>query len=1020
MADEIQAVLKLEDGQFTAGLERAGIALKRFEAGSEGTFSKLGEIQNRLKGIDFSAAFDGAADAGRQLSDLARSGAGVIGGFLRASSEAEKFRITLNKLEGSSVAGAAAFDKLQTFAGTTTFELPGVVQAGVQLRTYGQSIDRFLPLAGDLASVFNRDISDAAQALGKALAGSQDGIQILQDSFGITKRELVAAGATMKSGGGIAVDTAADLEKLAKAIQKVANQKGFTGAQKDQLNSLTGQYSQLSDAVTKLQTAFGDALAPTVKQVVVSLTGLLNKFNEMSPKTKELAAKGLAVGTALAGIGGAALTAGAVIGQGVIGIQKMGEVLGKLPGAAGLASRSLGLARAAAVGLATPLGAIIAVVAGVAVGFHQYTESIKENTAQTEAWLKLAERVGSFARDAGSLFGKTAQEIVAAGTSYEEATRALLVAQQNLELAQKEFGDGSDQAKRWQSEIDNLRTARNEINQNRAATQKAAQAAKDSADAYAAGAEERKKAAQEALKGELHALNTTKKSDEERLAALQHLADRYSELGDERKSLELEIFNLQQKVDQSAIQRAQERLALEKRAIDLRLAGLQDQAKAGLDVDKQSAQAIKDRARAEEAAIRSKLKTDLAAEKNPEGRANLERAAQLDLAQARQEEQRALQAIEAEGAARALTALKEQAQLDRDRLGLQKDAVDQRIEGLRREQEMGRDVHEELKAAILERQKLAQQAAQKTFQVQLADEKDPGRRRQLERNFGLEQSNQNTADRRELEDLEKGAADAARDRALEQIDLEQSIIELREKALRDQLDAGKKVEASLKQAILDRLALTEEEIRVRADAARAATSDSRELALIEQQTQGLISEARRNAKKEVDSITGALKEQKAAQDALAGPGDIQSFEQFLQGQAAQFGIEATRKRIAQQTAANRSSFSAPATPELPRAEQVRRVIATPDQSKVLATREDGRARAQADAQVEAQARFEKQKAATAGPAPVGRVEVLVGVDPQRGTIEITDTDTEVTANGRGSSFELVAGTLSPRANTGSF
>ncbi len=1005
MAEKLQAELILEAGKFEAGIKRAEGAMERFQLTSEGAFSRLDSLQASLSRIDFSAAFDGAADAGRQLSELARTGAGLIGGFLGAANEAEKFRLTLGKLEGSAAAGEATFKKLAAFAGTTTFELPGVVQAGVQLRTYGQSVDRFLPLAGDLASVFNRDIPDAAQALGKALSGSQDGLQILQDSFGITKRELLAAGAAMKSGGGIALDTSSDLEKLAKAIEKVAAAKGFTGAQAAQLETLSGRYSQLSDAVTKLQTSLGEALAPSAKVVVDRLTELVNQFNELSPATKELAAKGLAAGTVLLGIGGAALTTGAVIGQGVIGLQKMGEVLGKLPGASGLASRGLGLVRAAAVGLATPLGAVIAVVAAAAVGFHAYTESINENTAQTEAWLKLAERVGSFARDAGKLFGKSAGEIAASGASYEEATRALLVAEQNLELARKEFGDGSEQAQRWEREAANIRAARNEINLAETAHEKAAIAAKANADAYAAAEAEMADAARGRLKDELHVMKVTEQGDEERLAALQRLADRYSFLGEERKALEVEIFQLQQKVDQAAMQRAQERLELEKRAIDLRLAGLRDQAAAGRDVAKQTAQAIKDRAKTEDAAIRNRLKNELAGETNPSARANLEQKAQLDLAEAKQNTERALQALEAEGAARALAALKEQAQLDAERLSLQKDAVDQRIEGLRREQDLGRDVAAELKAAILERQKLAQQAAQKAFEVELADERDPGRRRQLERNFGLQQGNAQAEHQRELEDLEKSAADAARDRALEQLDLEQSIIEMREKGLRDELEAGKSVEAALRQTILDRLALTEEEIRVRAEAARAATEDAREQALIEQQAQGLIAEARRGAKKDIDSITGALEQQKAAQEALEGPGpgDIQTFEQFLEGQASQFGIGATRARIAEQRKNNRAN----AAPSFP----------GPGPSGLSLPADPARF-----APPKAPTITPDQAARTIGRQPVSlnaKVEVVVSVDPKTGKLLAREEKREVTANGRGSSFEDAAANMSPRGNLGS-
>jgi len=116
--------------------------------------------------------------------------------------------------------------RFQELAQVTPFSVSDITEAGVVLRSFGMDAERFLPVAADLAATFDRQVPDAARALGKALNGSQDGITQLQDSFTIMKRDLQAAGAEVKSTGAILAETTGQQEALANAIEQVAGKFG--------------------------------------------------------------------------------------------------------------------------------------------------------------------------------------------------------------------------------------------------------------------------------------------------------------------------------------------------------------------------------------------------------------------------------------------------------------------------------------------------------------------------------------------------------------------------------------------------------------------------------------------------------------------------------------------------------------------------------------------------------------------------------------------------------------------------
>lgn len=369
----------MEAKELKSGVRQANAALDNFEATTSKVFNRFGEIANaNIEKVNSQLSELKNIEVGQQLEDFASRGTATVRSFLTAASQVEQFRLTLTTLTGSAAEAEQELSKLQQFAGATPFELKNVVEAGVQLKTLGADVDRFLPLAGDLASVFNRDISDSARALGKALSGSQDGIQVLNDSFGITKRELKEAGAVMKSSGAIALDSQADLRALADAIEKVAQQKNFAGAINDQLQSLQGNTSQLSDAAFKLAASIGESLIPVFIPLVQVATNAVNAIANL-PKPLLAVVGGVTALATAAAAGGAGLIALRTVLSGVSGFA--GQLIPVLTGTASATAAAGTAATGAAAGFAALLGPISLIGAGVGLSLlaiNEYEQDMKK------------------------------------------------------------------------------------------------------------------------------------------------------------------------------------------------------------------------------------------------------------------------------------------------------------------------------------------------------------------------------------------------------------------------------------------------------------------------------------------------------------------------------------------------------------------------------------------------------------------------------------------------------------------
>ena len=449
--EQFIAEIIFENDKLISGVRGANSVLDNFEQQSSKVFNQFGKaaidnIAKVNKQLDAEqAAFKKYADeqakafkqvqdqlqkandidVGGKLDSIAANGKELVSSFLGAAGQIEQFRLTLTTLTGSASKAEVELAKLRDYANLTQFNLENVTAAGVKLRSFKVDVDRFLPLAGDLASVFDRDIKDAALGLGKALGGSQDGIQILNDSFGITRKDLKEAGAVMKSTGAISQDTAGDIAKLADAIEKVAQKKNFTGAVNAQLATLKANASQAQDAAFNLAAAIGETLAPAFVALSQTATTTINAVASLPRPILALVGGATALATGLAAAGGAALIFNTAIGSVVPLLAKM------LPALTGITigAEGAGAALAFSAAAINPFIAAAVVLGGIglaaAIGINAMEQSAKTLdstlTAQSKSFAAVNTGAADFERAIQKATGTTDRFAVSGSSATDQA-----------------------------------------------------------------------------------------------------------------------------------------------------------------------------------------------------------------------------------------------------------------------------------------------------------------------------------------------------------------------------------------------------------------------------------------------------------------------------------------------------------------------------------------------------------------------------------------------------------------------
>jgi hypothetical protein len=212
----------------------------------------------RLAGAMRNVAAQAGAATGAMLrltgtvAGLGTAAAGIAAfGFnsqlVRPAAEMERYRITLETVEGSAAAAERALAWVDAFSTRTPFELAEVTRAFVDIRNLGLDPTRgALEAAGNAAAIMGTRYGEAVTALSAALRGEMDPIE----RFGVfarTEGENIvlnweAHGRQMR-----AVVNKNNREMIAAAVQRAWTDK-FAGGMDRLAQSWDGMLSNLADA----------------------------------------------------------------------------------------------------------------------------------------------------------------------------------------------------------------------------------------------------------------------------------------------------------------------------------------------------------------------------------------------------------------------------------------------------------------------------------------------------------------------------------------------------------------------------------------------------------------------------------------------------------------------------------------------------------------------------------------------------------------------------------------------------
>jgi hypothetical protein len=140
---------------------------KRMRNQNKGLIASLGSLRNRI--LVYTFAIGGAV--------------GSMNKFIQAASGFEDVKTRLVGLTGSVEEAEKAFATFNQIAATTPFQLQDVVNAGAQLEAFGVNSQATLSSVTDLAAFMGTTATEAASALGRALAGIQGSSKRLSQTF---------------------------------------------------------------------------------------------------------------------------------------------------------------------------------------------------------------------------------------------------------------------------------------------------------------------------------------------------------------------------------------------------------------------------------------------------------------------------------------------------------------------------------------------------------------------------------------------------------------------------------------------------------------------------------------------------------------------------------------------------------------------------------------------------------------------------------------------------------------------
>ena len=371
-------------------------------------------------------------------NNLATTEAGIVSMAMRLAGAGKQVGMTESDI--MSFAAALSSVGIEAEAGGSAFSKV-MLNIQSEIQTGGEKVAAFAKVAGmsadEFATKFQKDATGALIAFIEGL-GRLDNKAVVLDELGLSEIRVRDALLRASSAGDLfnkSIQIGSQAWKENTALTNEASQRYAT---------TESQIAILKNEIVDMAREIGVELLPIVKDGLIVVKDLIQKFNELSPATKENIIK----------FAGLAAVAGPVVGtvgklaQGFGGVLKVAGKFSAGLGAAEVATAGVGTAAATAggtagiAGLATSLGGVVVaaapyIAAGAAIagaGYAIYKGLNEEVIPEVDLFADKIEYAAQTMDTSGTYMANSAQATV---TKISEATKTAVGAYVELDDSAK-------------------------------------------------------------------------------------------------------------------------------------------------------------------------------------------------------------------------------------------------------------------------------------------------------------------------------------------------------------------------------------------------------------------------------------------------------------------------------------------------------------------------------------------------------------------------------------------------------
>lgn len=260
--------------------------LRNIEGSKQGIRSLTREAEKEslnlddiMKRIGQSAAAIGLGFSATQLiKDVAR----VRGEF-------QQLEVALTTMLGSEEKANALFQQLVDTAAKTPFDLQGVAGGAKQLLAYGiaaEEVNDTIIRLGDIAAGLSIPLGDLVYLYGTTMTQgrlfTQDLRQFMGRGIPLAEELAKQFGVTKDEVGGLVTAGKVGFPEVQKAIMAMTSEGGkFAGLMENQSKTITGQISNLEDAVDSMFNEIGKSTQGAISGVLSTTTKLVENYEKV-------------------------------------------------------------------------------------------------------------------------------------------------------------------------------------------------------------------------------------------------------------------------------------------------------------------------------------------------------------------------------------------------------------------------------------------------------------------------------------------------------------------------------------------------------------------------------------------------------------------------------------------------------------------------------------------------------------------------------------------------------------------